>query len=188
MYLCEEYMQRHSLKFPYAKLVNFGANFFKKSDVYWYLLTVSWKEPTRHPGNFIIKIMQPQHNGYEDNTLFHIVKDWVVHLDEYEDFFLDFANNFDGKFARDDEVYIAAWETYLYCYDFLLVKHAKMSELLATIDQDASVSDRLEAINQTMLKLYDSHPKLVEHWSLNMRKYTEHYNHWLPALVDFVHD
>lgn len=188
MYLCEEYMSRHSIKIPYAKLVDFGANFIKQGDR-WNILTVCWKDPTIHPGYFLIRVIKPIHNGYKFERLFESdAPDEQVYLEQYEDFFYQWAANFPGQIARDEQIKIAAWETFLYCYDSLLVSYARMEELLATIDPDAPVASRLQAVDETMIKLYDRQPRIVENWALHMRKYIDHYNHWLPALVDYVHD
>jgi hypothetical protein len=184
MYLCEEYMLRNSIKIPYVKLTGYGSSFFKKND-FWNILTISWKEPINHPGRFIIKIMEPRHNGCETEGLFNVLEKHEIYLDEYENFFLNWASNFSGKIARDDEVYIAAWEIYLHCYDCLLVKYAKMEELLATIDQEASISDRLNSINKTILKFSDLYPYIIDSWSINIQRYIDNYNHWLPLLMDY---
>ena len=81
MYLCEEYMARHNIKVPYAKVVNFGANFIKNSNL-WNILTVTWKEPKAHPGHFVIKVLEPQHNGYEAGSLFVAMEEYVIYYDE----------------------------------------------------------------------------------------------------------
>ena len=188
MYLCEEYMFRHNIKIPYAKLVEFGASFLKLDEGPWNILTILWKEPTRHPGNYVIKIIQPRHNGYETGRLFETNLENSIYLDEYEKYFFNFASKFNGKIARGEEITIAAWETYLYCYDSLLVRHAHMEELLATIDQSLSFSKRLMAIEETVLKLSDLHPRVIESWSVNMLKYIDQHNDWLPVLVDYMHD
>ena len=188
MYLCEEYMLRHSIQIPYAKLVDFGATFIKRGDC-WNILTICWKDPTTHPGYYLVRVVKPIHNGYKADRLFEPVEpDEQVNLEEYEDHFCQWAANFPGKIARDEEIKIAAWEIFLYCYDSLLVSYARMEELLATIDSDALFADRLKAVDNTMTKLYDRQPRIVENWSLHMRKYIDHYNHWLPALADYVHD
>ena len=189
MYLCEEYMLRHSIKIPYAKLVNFGATFYKMDEYSpWNILTINWKEPNRHPGNFHVRMIEPRHNGYDTGELLTVMEKHDIYLDEYEDFFFEWVTNFYGKVAREKEIYIAAWEIYLYCHDSLLVKYARMEELLETIDQDASLEERLKAINQTILKLNDIHPRIIEDWTLNMRKYIDHYNHWLPTLMDCMNE
>ena len=185
MYLCEEYILRNSLKFPYVKLVEFGANFIKNGSK-WNILTINWKEPTTHPGHFIIKIVEPIHNGYKMDMLFkNVIDEGIVHLDEYEDFFIKWASDFNYRIARNNEVKIAAWETYLYCYDSLLVNFARMEELLTTIDQEAPVSERLRAIDETVFKLQSF--SIIENWSNVMRKYITYNNNWLPELVDYMH-
>ena len=60
-----------------------------------------------------------------------------------------------------------------------------MEELLTTIDQEAPVSERLRAIDETVFKLQSF--SIIENWSNVMRKYITYNNNWLPELVDYMH-
>jgi hypothetical protein len=179
-------MSRHSLKIPYVKFVEFGSNFIRNGNK-WNLLIISWKVPASHPGYFIIKVLDPIHNGYKSERLFTEipVEQHQIYLDEYEDFFIGWCSGLlraNKYVARDSEIKVAAWETYLYCYDSLLVNYARMEELLVTVDQDKTMIERAKAIDDVILKLQDSF--IVEHWNNVMKKYIINYNHWLPLLMD----
>ena len=62
----------------------------------------------KKPEHFSIKILEPKHNGYEIGHLFTSKSDAEanIYLDEYEQYFLNFAKNFHGEMARGEEAKI----------------------------------------------------------------------------------
>ena len=186
-YPCEDYMERHNIQISYIKSINSGCVFFKYKGFFdqiaeWHLLTINWKEPTWHPGAYYIRTYKPVHDGYK-NKLFAQLSEDKVYLDDYEDYFISWIKT-TAKSAKGQEVELVAWEIYLYCYDSLLVNYISQPGLVATIDTDLAVSERLDAIRRVVFEFKKKCPVFVEAWQMVVSQYLEGYSHWLADLID----
>jgi hypothetical protein len=182
MYLCEEYLERHSIKIPYVKHIRSGCVFFKPTDNNWYLLTINWQEPTWRPGSYSIRTYEPRRNGYRDGLLFQQVNEKKLFLDEYEDYFLEWKK-YVLRVPLQKELRLITWEICLCCYDNLLASYVSKQDFLSTIDPDLPAATRLASLDKILQYFEDKLPLFVEALKMDVRRYTNEYANWLAELV-----
>jgi hypothetical protein len=182
MYLCEEYMVRHLIDIPYVKHIDSGCVFFKKKDHHrWSLLTINWQEPTWRPGIYHIRQYLPIHDGYKQGAIFNQFSEEKVHLDEYENYILEWRDGV-KKIADGKEVRLAAWEICLYCYDTLLAMYVCRENFMASVNPELSIELRAEALDEVILYFKQHFKFFYEAWQSDLRRYIEGYAYWLAKL------
>lgn len=190
MYLIEEYLDRNELKgVRFVRHVTHGSLFFKTdSDPLWRILWIKWREPSYHPGTYCVRALRPIHNGGPTRNLFEnpTRRDKVLHWDEYEDFMIDWSRSVaqDSVPVCKKEVYLAAWETLLYCYDLEVARNGFSGHFFATIDLSLSTDDRYEALMAVISYIASDMPNLHEAWEYEMMPYVRSHSSWLVELVE----
>ena len=184
MYLCEEYMRRHSLDGFFAKQVPSGCVFFKTDDfTQWKLLKIKWIPPTYHPGHYDIRTHTPIHDGHRDGLMWRESSYREVFLEEYEDYFFKWKDSICDVAKGNREIKLAAWEIYLYCYDSLLFRVAQREEILQSIDISLPTTKRVLALEKIIENLYNEYESLVYAWHNDINRYLKSYSHWLANIV-----
>jgi len=191
MNLCQEYLDRHSIKLPVVHLTSSGYVFLKtknpKNRINWSVVSLAYHDGRYHPGTYSVNWSKPVHNGscsrgrpldnYDQRRL-----EW----DEYEDYFLNWTKDFKTSRVISDkkEIVIVAWEMFVYSNDTALSNYAHREDFFNSLDNDLSIEERFEACENVIESMVDDphSGNLRRNWEREMMLYVREYSHWLAEL------
>jgi hypothetical protein len=189
----EEYFARHNLSIPTAHHAEHGALILRTTDRVlwknrWVLVTIKWEDHPHHPGQYVIGMNSPVHDGHELGTIFShwppIYKKWH----EYEDFFLDWVDGLSGvePVVGTKNVSMTAWEMFVYAYDSWFSKQAMDTKrsLFGSLDKENSLETRYAHYQDVALFLSHHHPAVLRAWKYEVLASVQNYSDWLARLVE----
>lgn len=189
MFLHEEYIKRHNINIPVVLRVHRSCVFLKsKTSSMGRILTLSWRNSTRHPGYFEMNYFNVLHNGCEDDTLIHPIRfeDWK--WPEYEFEILKMVEEIKQDYiaVNSQEVFLAAWFAFLIMCDSWLAKHMNphfFTLVEASIQSNNDSQSRkivaIEAIQQLPEKSYAR-----DVWHMMMLPLATCESKWLIGLIN----
>lgn len=186
MRLQEEYIKRHNLNYKpiyYATDASVILQLHSRPQV---VVNFKWEETTRYPGYYTFSYLGPNHNGYLDGNYFMQLGDnQYYQYDEYVNFILRWVKNLNFVAIKSDQVKLAVWEIFLYCFDGWIAEHNLEEIAFQATNLSLSAEKRSTAIDSFLnyLKTYDS--LIVEIYNVEFRKYECNYATWLVELIDF---
>lgn len=190
----EEYFARHGITdAPVAHHSESGALVLRTCDRQlwrnrWILVKIKWEDHPHHPGQYIVEMNSPVHDGYAKNQLFThwppIYKKWH----EYEDFFLDWVNGLQGvvPVRGVKEVTLAAWEMFVFTHDGWFLKQQPDTKriLFESLDKENSLEIRYARYQDVALFLSLHHPAILRSWKYEVLASVQDYSDWLARLVE----
>lgn len=194
MQLCEEYLRRHSLDFPFVRYNKRGCLFLSNPSptVRWAIVYINWCRGSSHPGTYQIRLLRPIHNGYVENEFFepfldgrgNPVLDWEGHWDEYQDYILLLASCLSGRpIVCRQEVALSAWEMFLMSHDGWLSSHIHADRIFPIIDSDLRIDERHAHLTNTLKHLALEHEEVYKYWSKKVAALTSSYSYWLGEIM-----
>lgn len=193
MRLFEEYFQRHGINVPVAHHCNAGALILRTNDASlwknrWLLVTINWEDHPHHPGQYVIRMNSPVHDGYSKASIFTkwppVFKKWH----EYEDFFLEWSARLKGAtpVTGTKEVTLAAWEMFVFAYDswFLRQPPEVKRSLFDSLDKDNSLEARYIAYQDVAVFLATHQPAVLRTWKYDVLGSVQYYSDWLARLIE----
>ena len=194
MRLFEEYFKRHDIvDVPVVHHCAAGSLILRTTDPSLWktrllLVSIKWENHDHHPGQYIIDMNSPIHDGYLSETFFSkpssIRKKWH----EYEDFILDWCENLKGvKPVRGQkEIVLAAWEIFVFSYDswFLKQPHEIKQILYEGLDVEKSIDYRFKHYQDVAIFLSTHHPAVLRTWRYEVLARVQNYADWLADIID----
>lgn len=186
MRLQEEYIKRHNLNYKpiyYATDASVILQLHSRPQV---VVNIKWEETARHPGFYKFSYFGPNHNGYLYGNYFIDLDNQYYKYDEYVNFILRWVKNLNFVAIKSDQVKLAVWEMFLYCFDGWIVEHDLERTLFQATNSSLSIEKRSVAIDSFLdyLEGYDS--LVSDIYNSEFRKYEYNYAHWLAELINSV--
>lgn len=190
MLLCEEYLKRHKLEVKNVKYANNSSLFFKPTNdrVSWLVLNIAWHDGKhgQTPGAFYFNVFRPQ--KYYGGEIFQKIEDMEkeVYWEKYEKYILDFAKSLDINDLLTDstEVYLAAWELFLFSMDAKLTYSKLDSEILYQSVNLANSNDvRYRHVTKCLEFIYKENSQLYTVWRQEMYPHVANYAYWLIEVL-----
>lgn len=180
MLLYEEYIERHSLNLNLVKHINHGFLFSRTTK--HAVLSIVWTPPDRCPGYYKFQHHTPVRDAHLKNNLFMPVGPCkIVEWDQYEDEFLKYLKEYKPIYGIY-EVFVMAWEMFVYSYDTWFATQNYAKEVYATLDQEKSLKERVKSIQDFLVFLGDKHVSIKEAWEAGDKKYLSYYCHWICTI------
>lgn len=180
MILCEEYLTRHAIKVPLIRHANQGVVFYK--DGIWFAKQFHWHPPEYHPGMYVVTTERSLHNGLDRGRIFDVVEEITVQWDEYEQYLLQWASNFNCAPCSEQDIKAAQWEMLLRGCDRALIRHMNSSKLSISIDLDLPLDIRCGHIDACIEYFSRFDFKIYQLWE-SLSFYQQHYATWLAEIV-----
>lgn len=190
MRLFEEYFRRHNISLPVAHHCKFGSLVLRTDNTWtsrWAIVTIAWEDHPYRPGQYVICMDSPVHDGYVTGDYFTgrnpITKKWH----EYEDFFLDWSKSLTGaKPMTGDQIWTSIWEMFVYSHDgwFNLQPPGIQNTLFESLDEDNTQEARHVAYQTVASHLSRNHPAVFDCWKKKFIVKTQYYSDWLARLVE----
>ena len=209
MRLYEEYLKRHGIDdVPLAHHANSSCIVFKtKSPSAWSELInpetvassrfslpsagiffIRWVHSDHHPGHYEASLHYQLHDAYvNDQILGHYsISNFKWH--EYESFMTAYAKKFVGiHLVKDrDHAVLAGWEMFVSAYDGWFSKQGGDIKylLFQTLDDEISVSSRIEYISEILKKLSTCYPGVFRNWKYEVLNKVQYHADWFIDLVE----
>lgn len=190
MRIYEEYIKRYNLSLPIVKHINFGCIFLRNSStvsngIEWLLYTISFKPPSNHPGEYIIRTLRPIHDGCKSSYNFQTIDEDIVEWDKYESHVMGWIRkkNKNHVIHGTKEVVLTAWEIFIHTHDSFFAKNYSPNIIFNTIDDSASIKDRYNSYQECINILQNEYTEVYNYWKFEMVEYIRNYSHWLSQLV-----
>lgn len=177
MKLQEEYFKRHSL--PYNPIYHTRNTQLILQDKIPTIVNILWKEPERTTGHYEFFYSKPIHNSYLRGEYFsRTSKDHVVEYEDYFAFMETWAKTLTLPIAEN--VKIASWEIFVYCFDGWIAQNSLENAIFPTIDPLIPMNYREANINDFLDYLRGKEPLSYRIFTVN---FLFRYEDWLVKLV-----
>jgi hypothetical protein len=103
--------------------------------------------------------------------------------DEYFSFITRWAKNLEFVPIKSNEVKLAVWEMFLYCFDGWIVERGLEEMVFQAIDLSVSMEKRMYAVDAFLCYLEDYDSLILEIYNSEFRKYEYNYANWLVELI-----
>lgn len=185
MRLQEEYIKRHNLVFKpiyYVKEANIILNLRSRPQV---IVNIKWEETARRPGYYVFTFWNPNHNGYLDGNNFVELGDpHYYQYDEYAKFIMRWAKGLDFTPVKFDQVKLAIWEMFLYCFDGWIAEHNLEEMTFRALDTTSSLEERSNAVDEFIEYLSTYDPLVYDIYFSEFGKYEDNYADWLTEVIE----
>ena len=184
MRLQEEYIKRHSLKFSPIYHVNNANIILKLHSRPQVILNINWDATTARLGHYVFNYIKPNHNGYLDGNYFLALSDdYYYQYDEYFSFIRRWVKKLEFTPVKFDQVKLAVWEMFLYCFDGWLAERGLEELVFQATDLSLPAEVRTQAVDSFLCYLEDHDSLVLEIYNSEFRKYEYHYANWLVELI-----
>jgi len=195
MFLFEEYFNRHQISdVPLVRHCEKGSLILRTSDFNywkekWGILKIDWEDHDHHPGQYLISIEFPIHDGYLSNSMFNQLPPVRKKWHEYENYFIEWSKTLSCvscPVSDEIDVSLTAWEMFVYVYDGWFSKQSfEMKDILfESLDCERSHDDRYKKYQETVLLLSKNNPNILKSWKYDFLFRLKNYSNWLAVLVN----
>lgn len=170
MRLCEEYLQRNSLRLNYAKCVSRGFLYFDGGSK---LLSIQWVSPLPHPGYYEISECVLGRSC-------HKLKSDRVEWNEYEPYLLSWLHQERNIVFDKSSVFDLTWNYFLRRNEKVMLDTFPVSHIYKTIDKDNSsrIMDCVELVH----RLDALKPEVANFWRNRAFDLVALYCYWFADL------
>lgn len=187
MLICDEYLDRHSIRVPTIPHVKSGVLLFRESNFNWFIFSIKWKEADYHPGGYIIKVSAPAHNGLgKFDAIAQLPpkrgRQQLVYWDEYEDYIQSWwqSNSKIETPKNEKEVWLAVWDVFIYSCDKYLAQQMYVGRMFNIIDTSQSIEYRYSYLITILEFMENCHPLIYDVWEKYFAPLIKSYCYWLP--------
>lgn len=198
MRLFEEYLLRHKIiDVPLVHHCANGTLLLESTDPSqwesrWVLVSIRWIEDDHHPGQYLIEMKVPVHDGYAKGSFFArrraIEKKWQ----EYEDYILEWTRILTGvrPIRGQREVTMSAWEMFTFMSDSWFIKQPAQlkQKLFQSLDKENSIATRYSNYQDVAIFLSTHHPAVMRAWKYEVLAHVQNRADWLANLIENKHE
>lgn len=184
MFLQEEYFNRHQITdVPFVYYIKKGTVLFKSNP--FLLMLIFWKEDENHPGRYHIFDYKPVSNGYLNKNYFKSEAERILSWEEYYVYLVNLLGvNTLKSIVNDDEIKLAIWEIFLYCFD-KWISDTVNNDFKELINKSVNLdfSERLIYYNQCIIYLERHYSKIFNIFKFEIIGFVRNYYcYWLGNL------
>ena len=184
MRLQEEYIKRHGFNFNPIYHVNNANIILKLHSRPQIVLNINWDVTTTRLGHYVFSYVQPNHDGYVDGNYFLPLSDDGYHqYDEYLSFIMRWVKNLEFVPVKFDEVKLAVWEMFLYCFDGWIAAHELEEMIFQTTNLSIPIEQRMDAVDLFLDYLVDYDSLVLDIYNSEFKKHEYNYANWLVKLI-----
>ena len=150
---------------------------------------IRWEHNDHHPGQYLISLLYPVHDGYLNDTIFATYSITQLRWHEYEDFIFKYALDYlknTRTFHNTKEINLIGWEMFVLSYDSWFNKqNGEIKHLLfESLDKDNSLDKRWEYCQELLWKLQLVSPVVARCWKHDILSRINDHADWLARLVE----